>query len=144
LLKPARYGTRRGLLAALPRSLTLALGLHCNHRTMRAIAVVLLGAALTSCKDSSRTPGTDSGPRQTAAPPTPLDSATAVRMAAGAFGWKETDTVLVQGYRADSAGALVRLIRLCAPDADCYGAGGTVRVGFDGIAQQVPDARGGP
>ena len=110
---------------------------------MRAITVVLLGAVLTSCQDKSRTPGSDSVSRQTAAPPTPLDSATAVRLAAGAFGWQETDTVLVQGYRADSAGVLVRLIRLCAPDADCYGAGGTVRVGFDRTARQV-QTTGGP
>jgi hypothetical protein len=50
----------------------------------------------------------------------------------------------VLGYRADSAGVLVRLIRLCAPDADCYGAGGTVRVGFDGRAQQVQTPGAGP
>jgi hypothetical protein len=110
---------------------------------MRTIAIVLLGAALASCENSSRTPSSDSVPRQTAALLTSLDSATAVRLAAGAFGWRETDTVLVLGYRADSAGVLVRLIRLCAPDADCYGAGGTVRVGFDRTAQQVPTS-GGP
>jgi hypothetical protein len=111
---------------------------------MRVIAVVLLGAVLTSCQDTSRTPSSDSVPRQTSALPTSLDSATAVRMAAGAFGWRETDTVLVLGYRSDSAGVLVRLIRLCQPDADCYGAGGTVRVGFDGIAQQVQTTGAGP
>jgi len=111
---------------------------------MRAIAVVLVGAVLTSCQDKSRTPGSDSVPRQTAARPTSLDSATAVRMAAGAFGWREADTVLVLGYRADSAGVLIRLIRLCSPDADCYGAGGTVRVGFDGTAQQVQTTGAGP
>ena len=116
-----------------------ALGVHVNHLTMRAIAVALLGAVLTSCKDTSRAPGSDSVSRQTAS----LDSATAVRMAAGVFGWGENDTVLVQGYRADSAGALVRLTRLCAPDADCYGAGGTVRVGFDRTARQV-ETSGGP
>jgi hypothetical protein len=110
---------------------------------MRPIAVVLLGAVLASCENSSRTPSADGGARQTAALPPSLDSATAVRLAAGAFGWRETDTVLVLGYRVDSAGALVRLIRLCAPDADCYGAGGTVRVGFSGIAQQV-QTTGGP
>jgi hypothetical protein len=119
--------------------LAAALGVHRNHRKMRAIAVVLLGAVLTSCQDTSRTPSSDSVSRQTAS----LDSATAVRLAAGAFGWGENDTVLVQGYRADSAGVLVRLTRLCAPDADCYGAGGTVRVGFDRTARQVQGS-GGP
>jgi hypothetical protein len=110
----------------------------------RAIAIVLLGTVLTSCRDTSRTPGLDSVSPLTAAIPTSLDSATAVRMAAGAFGWRETDTVLVLGYRPDSAGVLVRLIRLCPPDADCYGAGGTVRVRFDGTAQQVQTSGAGP
>ena len=115
-----------------------------QHGRRLTITVVLLGAVLPSCQDKSRTLSSDSVPRHTAALPTSLDSATAVRMAAGAFGWRETDTVLVLGYRADSAGVLVRLIRLCAPDADCYGAGGTVRVGFDGIAQQVQTTGAGP
>lgn len=108
---------------------------------MRSVASVLV-VALMSCQGSSRTPPADSAARQAAAAPPLIDSATAVRRAASALGWQETDAMLVKGYRVDSAGALVRLIRLCAPDSDCYGAGGTVRVRVDGTTEV--DATAGP
>ena len=113
-----------------------------RHVLFDRVAVLVAVVALVSCTGTSRTPASDSARQQTPAGPTVMDSETTARRAASAFGWGETDAFLVKSYHADSAGVLVRLIRICAPDADCYGAGGTVRVRQDGTTQV--ESAGGP
>ena len=109
---------------------------------MKIRRVLLLGGLLTSCERTREGAPADGASSASAAHRQKIDSASAVQTAVASFGWPDTASILVRGYREDSAGTLIRLVRICPPDADCYGNGGTVRVGFDGSVREVPPSEG--
>jgi hypothetical protein len=106
------------------------------------IRVLLLVGVLTSCEHRREGAPADSASATSATHRPRIDSATAVQIAVASFAWPDTVSILVRGYREDSAGTLIRLVRICPPDADCYGNGGTVRVGFDGDVREVQASDG--